>query len=213
MNTRGYLLLACLGFLPGCGTPPTPLPALNASYEQALARTAPLAVILTPGSDEERLAFNRVQRYFTGMTAASVREQTSLVYAPESYLNDTLVAIEGSGNIEAYFAHTAGQVRTLNVEFLERATVGTDWYGRWQMTVVADGLNSGQPILTYGVTQFRFDAQGRILIHKDFWDAGSGLYEQLPILGGVIRRVRGAVEAAGRNEAGPSEAGPSEAGQ
>ncbi len=213
MNTRGYLLLACLGFLPGCGTPPTPLPALNASYEQALARTAPLAVILTPGSDEERLAFNRVQRYFTSMTAASVREQTSLVYAPQGYLNDTLVAIEGSGNIEAYFAHTAGQVRTLSIQFLERAPVGTDWYGRWQMTVVADGLNSGQPILTYGVTQFRFDAQGRILIHKDFWDAGSGLYEQLPILGGVIRRVRGAVEAAGRNEAGPSEAGPSEAGQ
>ena len=213
MNTRRYLLLACLGFLSGCGTPPTPLPALNVSYEQALARTAPLAVILTPGSDEERLAFDRVQRYFTGMTVASVREQTSLVYAPQGYLNDTLVAIEGSGNIEAYFAHTAGQVRTLNVEFLERATVGTDWYVRWQMTVVADGLNGGQPILTYGVTQFRFDPQGRVLIHKDFWDAGLGLYEQLPVLGGVIRRVRGAVEAAGRSHTGQIGAGQSGAGE
>lgn len=200
MNTRGCLLLACLGFLSGCGTPPTPLPALNASYEQALARTAPLAVILTPGSAEELQAFARIQQYFTGMTPASVREQTSQVYAPESYLNDTLVAIEGRASIEAYFAHTAGQVRTLNVEFLERAPVGTDWYVRWQMTVVADGLNGGQPVVTYGVTQFRFDPQGRVLIHKDFWDAGTGLYEQLPVLGGVIQRVRGAVEAAGRSE-------------
>ena len=134
------------------------------------------------------------------MTPASVREQTSQVYAPESYLNDTLVGIEGSANIEAYFAHTAGQVRTLTVQFLERAPVGTDWYVRWQMTVAADGLNGGEPVVTYGVTQFRFDPQGRILIHKDFWDAGTGLYEQLPVLGGVIQRVRGAVEAAGRSE-------------
>ncbi len=197
---RGWLLLACLGLLAGCGTPPTPLPALNASYEQALARTASLAVSMAPGSEEERRAFAGVQRYFTGMTAASVREQTALVYAPEAYLNDTLVGIEGSRNIEAYFAHTTGQVRVLNVEFLERAPVGPDWYVRWQMTVVADGLNGGQPIVTYGVTQFRFDGQGRVLLHKDFWDAGTGLYEQLPVLGGVIRRVRGAVEAAGRSE-------------
>jgi hypothetical protein len=49
--------------------------------------------------------------------------------------------------------------------------------------------------VTYGVTQFRFDSQGRVLIHKDFWDAGSGLYEQLPALGRVIGRIRGAIEA------------------
>ena len=193
MDRRGWLLLAGLGLLSGCGTPPTPLPALNASYEQALARTAPLAVTLVPGSDLERRAFDNVQQYFAGMTAASVRDQTASVYAPEAYLNDTLVGIEGSGRIEAYFAHTIERAQLLKVEFLERAPVGTDWYVRWRMTVVADGLNGGQPVVTYGVTQFRFDSEGRVLIHKDFWDAGSGLYEQLPGLGRVIRWVRGAV--------------------
>lgn len=190
---RGWLLLVGFGLLSGCGTPPTPLPALNASYERALARTAPLAVTLVPGSDLERRAFDSVQRYFAGMTAASVRDQTASVYAPEAYLNDTLVGIDGSGSIEAYFGHTIGRARLLTVEFLERAPAGTDWYVRWRMTVAADGLNSGQPVVTYGVTQFRFDNQGRVLIHKDFWDAGSGLYEQLPLLGRLIGWVRGAV--------------------
>jgi len=193
MDRRGWLLLAGLGLLSGCGQPPTPLPALNASYEQALARTAPLAVTLVPGSDLERRAFDNVQQYFSGMTAASVRDQTASVYAPEAYLNDTLVGIEGSGRIEAYFAHTIERAQLLKVEFLERAPVGTDWYVRWRMTVVAEGLNGGQPVVTYGVTQFRFDGDGRVLIHKDFWDAGSGLYEQLPGLGRVIGWVRGAV--------------------
>ena len=200
MDMRGWLLLAGLGLLSGCGTPPTPLPALNASYERALARTAPLAVTLVPGSDLERRAFDNVQRYFAGMTTATVREQTATVYAPGSYLNDTLVGIDGPGSIEAYFAHTIERSRLLKVEFLERAPVGTDWYARWRMTVAADGLNGGQPVVTYGVTQFRFDAQGRVLIHKDFWDAGSGLYEQLPGLGRVVGWVRAAVEAGARSE-------------
>jgi hypothetical protein len=47
-------------------------------------------------------------------------------------------------------------------------------------------------VASYGVTQFRFDADGRVLIHKDFWDAGTALWEQLPGLGGIVRRVRGA---------------------
>jgi len=180
--------------LAGCGTAPTSLADLNASYERALERTAPLAVTLVPGSEQEQQAFAGVQRYFAGMTVASVREQTASVYAPGGYLNDTLVGIEGADRIEAYFSHTMERARLLNVEFLERAPVGTDWYVRWRMTVAADGLNGGEEVVTYGVTQFRFDAVGRVLIHKDFWDSGTGLYEQLPVIGGAVRRVRSAVE-------------------
>jgi hypothetical protein len=187
-------VLASLGLLAGCGTAPTPLADLNASYERALERTAPLAVALVPGSVQEQQAFAGVQRYFSGMTVDSVRAQTANVYAPQAYLNDTLVSLEGADRIEAYFSHTLERARLLNVEFLERAPVGTDWYVRWRMTVAADGLNGGRDVITYGVTQFRFDADGRVLVHKDFWDSGTGLHEQLPVVGGAVRRVRAAVE-------------------
>lgn len=196
MNTglRTGAIAALMLLLAGCGTPPASLTALNASYERALERTAPLAVTLLPGTEQEQQAFAGVQRYFTGMTADSVRELTARVYAPQGYLNDTLVGIDGADRIEAYFSHTMERARLLNVEFLDRAPAGTDWYVRWRMTVAADGLNGGQEVVTYGVTQFRFDADGRVLIHKDFWDSGTGLYEQLPVIGSAVRRVRAAVE-------------------
>ncbi len=186
--------LALLLLLAGCGAAPTPLAGLNASYERALERTAPLAVTLVPGSEQEQRTFAAVQRYFNGMTPGSVRELTSSVYAPGAYLNDTLVGIDGADRIEAYFRHTMERARLLDVQFLERAPAGTDWYVRWRMTVAADGLNGGQEVVTYGVTQFRFDADGRVLVHKDFWDSGTGLHEQLPVIGGAVRRVRAAVE-------------------
>ncbi|TFG84519.1 MAG: hypothetical protein E4H19_10095 [Chromatiales bacterium] len=195
---RGGLAIGLVFVISGCGAPPTPLSGLNASYERALVRTAPRAVMLD-GKAEQRV-FDKLQRYFAGMTPASVREQTAMVYAPGSYLNDTLVGIDGAPGIEGYFGHTVESTDVLTVEFLDRAPVGIDWYVRWRMTVVVKGLNGGAPVISYGVSQLRFDADGRVLLHKDFWDSGTGLHEQLPVLGTIVGRVRAAI-APGASEA------------
>jgi hypothetical protein len=197
---RMRLPVPCLAglILAGCGAAPTSVDDLNMAYEAALERTAPLAVILVPGSAEEQQAFARLQDFFTGMTPMTVRARAAFVYAPQAYLNDTLVSLESGEAIGAYFARTAERVERLEVEFLERVPLGIDWYVRWRMTIQAPGFGDGGPVATYGVSQLRFDAQGRLLIHKDFWDAAQGLHEQLPVVGGVVRRVRGAVEAQAR---------------
>lgn len=186
-------LTAVLALLAGgCGAPPVPLSELNASYERALVDSVPLAVVLDSEAGDR--AFGNLERYFRGVTPESVRQQTAAVYAPTAYLNDTLVGIKGVSLIEAYFEDTARKATEFKVDFLDRATVGIDWYVRWRMVVAADGLNGGAPVVTYGVSQFRFDGEGRVLLHKDFWDSGTGLYEQLPVLGAIVRRVRAAVE-------------------
>lgn len=194
-NALRGLLLILTGVLGACGRAPVSLQELNASYERALDRSAPLAVVHEPGSETQQAAFERLQTYFTNMSAASVREQTAQVYAPEAYLNDTLVGIDGVTRIEAYFGHTMLETGVLNVRFIDRAQAGVDYFVRWEMTVEHGSLAGGEPVLTYGVTQFRFDKEGRVLLHKDFWDSGTGLYEQLPVLGRVMRRVRAAAEA------------------
>jgi len=191
---RACVILVLAAGLAACGSPPASLPELNASYEAALARTAPEATSFVPGSPEERQALGRVQSYFAVVTPETVRQRTSAVYAPRAYLNDTLVAIEGAERIQAYFIRTLERATQLRVEFLDRAQVGPDYYIRWRMTVQAEGMNAGEPVVTYGMTQFRFDRDGRVLIHKDFWDAATGFYEHLPVLGGVLRAIRAAVE-------------------
>lgn len=194
-NAGRGLLLLLIAVLSACGRAPVPLQELNASYERALARSAPLAVAHEPGSGAQQAAFDRLQAYFTNMSATSVREQTAMVYAPDAYLNDTLVGIDGAARIEAYFSHTMQDTRVLNVRFIDRAQAGIDYFVRWEMTVEHGSLAGGKPVLSYGVTQFRFDSEGRVLLHKDFWDSGTGLYEQLPVLGRLVRGVRAVAEA------------------
>jgi len=42
-----------------------------------------------------------------------------------------------------------------------------------------------------GCSEIHLDADGRICAHLDFWDAASGLYERLPVLGRLLRYLRG----------------------
>jgi len=189
------LLLAAL--LAGCGQlAPQSADELNASYLAALDRhSPPAAAEFTPGDPAEAAALERLRAYFADMSELSVREQTASVYAPDGYLNDNLAFVEGADAIEAYFAHAVAQVSALQVEFLDVARSGPDYYIRWSMTIQAPRLNGGRPMVSHGVTHFRFDGEGRVLVHKDFWDAGTGLYEYLPGVGGLVRRIRGAAGA------------------
>ncbi|MBP9954953.1 MAG: nuclear transport factor 2 family protein, partial [Ottowia sp.] len=47
----------------------------------------------------------------------------------------------------------------------------------------------------HGATLVRFDAQGRVALHRDYWDAAQELYEKLPVLGGLMRWLRRSASA------------------
>ena len=42
----------------------------------------------------------------------------------------------------------------------------------------------------HGTTHLRFAADGRVEYHRDYWDAAGELYEQLPVLGALLRTVK-----------------------
>ena len=41
-----------------------------------------------------------------------------------------------------------------------------------------------------GMSSIRFDDTGRVIEHVDYWDAGASVYQQLPLIGPVIRFIR-----------------------
>ena len=54
-------------------------------------------------------------------------------------------------------------------------------------------LRNWQPQLErhiHGASHVRFGADGRVIVHRDYWDAAAEVYEQLPVLGAVLRWVR-----------------------
>ena len=48
----------------------------------------------------------------------------------------------------------------------------------------------GRALTVRGVTHLRFDADGRVVLHRDYWDAAEELYEKLPVVGGLMRLIK-----------------------
>ncbi|MDN0076825.1 hypothetical protein QU481_18415 [Crenobacter sp. SG2303] len=48
----------------------------------------------------------------------------------------------------------------------------------------------GRQLQIHGGTLFWLDAAGLICEHRDYWDAAEGVYEQLPVLGWLLRRLK-----------------------
>lgn len=186
--TSALLIAAC-----GGKAPPTP-EAMNRSYEQALARSAHAAAEL-PAGEGTRAVFTRLEQFFAIGDEAALVARAREVYAPDAYLNDNLAIVEGPAAIGGYFGRTARRVRSLRVEMLDISHSGVDYFVRWRMTVDAPRLRAETPLVSYGVTHFRFNAAGQVLVHKDFWDAGTGLYEYIPGLGSLTRAVRSAADS------------------
>lgn len=42
----------------------------------------------------------------------------------------------------------------------------------------------------HGASHVRFGTDGRVIVHRDYWDAAAEVYEQLPVLGAVLRWVK-----------------------
>jgi hypothetical protein len=50
-------------------------------------------------------------------------------------------------------------------------------------------IRKGNPVAVEGISQLVI-REGRVLSHRDYFDIGQLLYENLPLLGGVIRWIR-----------------------
>ena len=76
----------------------------------------------------------------------------------------------------------------MKVTVVDVARSGANYYVRWTMEVRFKGARDS--VFTIGMTQLRFNEQGLIVFHQDFWDSTAGFFEHLPVLGSAIRWIK-----------------------
>jgi hypothetical protein len=90
-----------------------------------------------------------------------------------------------------YFTQLYANVSELTFDFhgFDQVRDG-EGYLRWSMRFRHPRLNGGQLIEVEGCSHLRW-VQGKVAYHRDYFDAGAMLYEQLPLLGRLIGWLKG----------------------
>lgn len=182
------LILALFAlFVISCQSPNASV-ARVAEFQRAV--TDAKAADLASNSTTEKAAIEAVKAYLSNLSPENVTANTKNVYAEDAYFNDTLKTLRGVTAIEEYLLHTAKTVTSISVEFDDVAKSGSDYYFRWRMDFQAPKLSKGEIIRTIGMTQIRFNEEGKVVLHQDYWDSSAGLFEHLPVSNQMINTVR-----------------------
>ncbi len=187
MKLSVLLLPAAAWLLAGCASGPTDF---TRDYHRAMAERPGSKLGSREAGEKAAAGFAAL---YGNLSVENVQARVRQVYAPDAWFNDTIATEVGLDAIEAYLLRTAENAELVQARVTDVAVSGPDCYVRWTMEVRVKGLAGGQPITTEGISQLRFDEQGRIILHQDFWNPSNGIYQHLPLLGPALRWVNGLI--------------------
>lgn len=119
------------------------------------------------------------------------------VYADPLYFHDTFHTFRSRENLKNYFLGLTENAQT-TVEFLDAQSFGNDVYVRWSMTIRFSVWWKNIDVNSAGITHVRFNDDGKIVMHHDYWDGVEGFYAHLPILGSLLKSVRSGLGETGQ---------------
>lgn len=103
---------------------------------------------------------------------------------------DPVHEIQGLEQLTAYFAALYQNVESINFSFHNALEGIGECYVQWDMTFIHSKLAGGRPITCAGATFLRSDDNGRVFHHRDCFDLGAMVYEQIPLLGRAINSIK-----------------------
>ncbi|MBA5638262.1 nuclear transport factor 2 family protein [Duganella sp. LX20W] len=108
-------------------------------------------------------------------------------YAPDAQFRDPFNNVCGVAAIEAIFRHMF--LHTEQPQFIigERIAQDDRAFVTWLFVFRLRGV----PYQISGGSHLRFNAQGQVVMHRDYWDAAEELLQKLPLIGAPIRWLRG----------------------
>lgn len=163
---------------------------LMAGGGRALAATAVVdPAAERPSPDVAAAALAGFLALFDDFRPEAIRERAAAIYAPQAYFHDGFVELEGAAAIGSYLARTATATRDMHITLEDQAVSGGEVYLRWVMRFTTSGRRS-VTVAAPGMTHLRLDRSGRIVYHRDYWDAGTALAAFVPGGSPVLRAVR-----------------------
>jgi len=143
---------------------------------------------------DTHLAVARVVDFYESLSPDSLA-RIAEVYAADARFKDPFNEVCGLSAIEKVFRHMYEQVQEPRFRVSSRMEEGDEAWLAWEFEFRFRGRKEAELQCIRGATHLRFAADGRVATHRDYWDTGEELYARLPLLGTLMRWLRGRLAA------------------
>lgn len=182
------LCLAACSTTPDMHTQTVP----NADYRQALAATEPkLLAHPARDSEAERAMLDRVKALFSDYSEDNLSQNVTQVYAEEVYFRDAFKQLNRAEDIRDYMLEGLKPLHHAEFIFNRVARTGGDYYFDWTMRLDFKKTPPGTWEESIGVSHMRFNSEGKVVFHQDYWDPTDIVYRRIPIAKQLIAFVKG----------------------
>lgn len=134
-------------------------------------------------------SLRRVVAFFESIRPEDAQRMDTL-YADDAWFKDPFNEVRGPQAIGRIFAAMFEQLHEPAFVVRDAIAQGDQAFLTWEFRFRFRRFDSRTPQTIRGATHLRFAADGRIAMHRDYWDAAEELYEKLPALGALMRWLR-----------------------
>jgi steroid delta-isomerase len=135
---------------------------------------------------DERVA--RIVRAFEQLTPASLGRLGEL-YTADARFKDPFNEVQGVPAIRAVFEHMYATLDEPRFIVRDVVAQGDQCFLTWDFIFRMRRFNRSEQTVRGG-SHLLLAADGRISLHRDYWDVAEELYEKLPVVGSLMRWLK-----------------------
>ena len=158
-------------------------PSYPAAYRAALVETEDSA----PVRDKDLELFIN---FLKGIGTPGSARAASDLYSENIHFSDALILTEDKQVIVKHFSDLEAAGNQVKVTMHQKLISGNDVFLVWSMEARFTPIRTERISDSLGVTHLRFDDNGRVILHQDFWDSTEGFFRHIPVLGSVVNSVK-----------------------
>lgn len=133
---------------------------------------------------------DKVKVFFQTSSAENLDQKVPEFYDAQVEFTDPVHHLKGEPEVRKYYAGLYKNVKKIRFDFTHTYQDKDTVIAVWTMTLETPKLKGGEPVSVDGNSVIRFNSEGKAIYHRDYFDMGAFLYENIPGLGYVIRTIK-----------------------
>lgn len=164
----------------------------DSDYKAALERSSPsLYQLPAAGSVEEATMLAGIEDLFTNYTHENLSSKTTEVYAKEVYFRDAFKQFSHPEDIRDYMLHGLEPLTAAEFIFNRVIRSGGEFYIDWTMRLDFKSTPTDTWEESIGMSHIRYNSEGKVIFHQDYWDPTDIVYRRIPIARQLISYTKG----------------------